>query len=62
MSPDVVLVSALTLAVTIGWMHRRYLDSTDPAQQKPRSSQPVVVGREIFGKPSGPEAGCRDAA
>lgn len=62
MSPDVVLTASLALAITIGWVHRRYLDSTDPARQTPRSTQPVVVGRELFGKPAGSDAGCRDAA
>jgi len=62
MSPDVVLASSLALALTIGWMHRRYLDSTDPTLRKPRSTRPVVTSRDLFGKPSAPSAGCPDAA
>jgi len=62
MSPDVVLLSAFTLAISIGWLHRRYLDESAPVQGKPKASQPVVTGREIFGNPTTSGAGCRDAA
>jgi hypothetical protein len=64
MSPGVVMVTALVLAVAIGLLRRSYLDSTDPARRPVKP--PVVLGRrDVFEKPAASAAAdpsCKSAA